>query len=78
MTSRLLIHQIDEACTVISAGCNYLDRVITDQGFIADGSYTDFRLTEYAKRLREHADAIEKRRAALLGNEPVPFLQAAE
>ena len=78
MSTALLAQQIAATCDMISDAVGYLDRAIADQGFIADGSYSDLRLTSYAKRLREMADAIDVRRAALLANETVPFLEAAE
>ena len=78
MSARLLAHQIGTTIDMLSDVIGYLDRALADKAFIADGSYSDLRLVNYARRLREQADAIEARRAALLDNEPVPFLQAAE
>lgn len=78
MSGPLLAHQIASSCDVINAGLHYLDQAIRDKGFIQDGSYADIRLANAAKQLRLTAELVERRRAQLLANEPVRFLDAAE
>lgn len=76
MSGRLLAFQISTTLDMISDALGYLDGAIRDEGFIADGSYSDLRMLEAERRLRQAADAIAARHKALMEN--APMLQAAE
>lgn len=54
------------------------ERLAREGGFITPNSLEAMQLEADAFLLRQQADELMRRRAALLANEPQPFKQAAE
>lgn len=69
---------VDEFAQKVAYALDKLEGCANDGGFITPGTTEAIQLHSDALVLRDMADRMMKRRAALLANEPQPFQKAAE
>lgn len=69
---------VDELADKLRHPLNCLGIIAQSGGFLAEETTEAIQLEGDARMLRELADALMQRRAALLANEPAPYQIAAE